>query len=263
MKSTSDLKVPASKISGLNVSALKVKVFADGADRASMLELYRQPYIKGFTTNPTLMRKAGVTDYEEFARDVLHYITDRPISFEVFADDEKEMERQAHKIASWAHNVYVKIPVTNTRRQPMYDLMRRLSADGIQINATALLALDQVRHVAKALQGGAPSYISIFAGRVADTGRDPVPVMKSALEIMAPNPHCQLVWASPRELLNIFQADEIGCHIITVTSDLLKKVNLIGKDLGDFSLETVQMFHDDAARSGYTLEPKPAIAYSM
>jgi len=228
-----------------------------------MLELYRQPYIKGFTTNPTLMRKAGVTDYERFAVDILQHIPDRPISFEVFADDEIEMERQARKIARWARNVYVKIPVTNTRREPMYDLIRRLSAGGIQVNATAVLALDQVHHIAQALQGGAPSYISVFAGRVADTGRDPVPLMKSALELMAPAPHSQLVWASPRELLNIFQADEIGCHIITVTSDVLKKVNLIGKDLHEYSLETVRMFHDDAARSGYTLEPTPDIAYSL
>jgi transaldolase len=240
-----------------SVSELRVQVFADGADKASMLDLYRQPYIKGFTTNPTLMRKAGITDYERFALDILQHIPDRPISFEVFADDEPEMERQARKIARWAQNVYVKIPVTNTRREPMYDLICRLSADGIQINATALLALDQVRHVAKALKGGAPSYISVFAGRVADTGRDPVPLMKSALEIMAPEPSCQLVWASPRELLNIFQADEIGCHIITVTSDVLKKVSLVGKDLHDFSLETVRMFHDDAAHSGYTLELTP------
>ena len=237
-----------------SVSELRVQVFADGADKASMLDLYRQPYIKGFTTNPTLMRKAGITDYERFALDILQHIPDRPISFEVFADDEPEMERQARKIARWPGNVYVKIPVTNTRREPMYDLIRRLSADGIQINATALLALDQVRHVAKALQGGAPSYISVFAGRVADTGRDPIPLMKLALELMAPEPNCQLVWASPRELLNIFQADEIGCHIITVTSDVLKKVSLVGKDLHEFSLETVRMFHDDAAHSGYTLE---------
>jgi len=237
-----------------SVSELKVQIFADGADKASMLELYRQPYIKGFTTNPTLMRKAGITDYERFAREILEQIGDRPISFEVFADDEVEMERQARKIARWAANVYVKIPVTNTRRQPMDKLIRRLSGDGIQINATALLALEQVSYIAQALKGGAPSYISVFAGRVADTGRDPVPLMKSALEIMAPEPKCQLVWASPRELLNIFQADEIGCHIITVTSDVLKKINLIGKDLLEYSLETVQMFHDDAARSGFKLE---------
>jgi transaldolase len=237
-----------------SVSELSVQVFADGADKASMLELYRQPYIKGFTTNPTLMWKAGVTDYERFALDILQHIPDRPISFEVFADDETEMERQARKISRWARNVFVKIPVTNTRREPMYDLIRRLSADGIQVNATAVLALDQVGHIAQALRGGAPSYISVFAGRVADTGRDPVPLMKTALELIAPEPKTQLVWASPRELLNIFQAAEIGCHIITVTSDVLKKVSLIGKDLHDYSLETVQMFHDDAARSGLTLE---------
>lgn len=240
-----------------SVSELKVQIFADGADKASMLELYRQPYIKGFTTNPTLMRKAGITDYERFAREILQSIPDRPISFEVFADEEIEMERQARKIARWASNVYVKIPVTNTRREPMYDLIRRLSADGIQINATALLPLDQVRHVAQALRGGAPSYISVFAGRVADTGRDPVPLMKSALELMAPEPRCQLVWASPRELLNIFQADEIGCHIITVTSDVLKKLSLVGKDLHEYSLETVQMFHNDAAHSKFKLELTP------
>jgi transaldolase len=246
-----------------SVRELKVQVFADGADKASMIDLYREPYIKGFTTNPTLMRKAGITDYERFARDILQHIPDRPISFEVFADDEIEMERQARKIARWAANVYVKIPVTNTRREPMYGLIRRLSADGIQVNATAVLALDQVEHIAQALKGGAPSYISVFAGRVADTGRDPVPLMKSALELMAPEPNCQLVWASPRELLNIFQADEIGCHIITVTSDVLKKISLVGKDLHEFSLETVRMFHDDAARSGYTLEATPAVAYSL
>ncbi|MGA8617531.1 MAG: transaldolase [Candidatus Sulfotelmatobacter sp.] len=239
-----------------SVSELKVQMFADGADKASMLELYRQPYIKGFTTNPTLMRKAGITDYERFALEILQHIPDRPISFEVFADNESEMERQAHKIARWASNVYVKIPVTNTRREPMYNLIRRLSADGIQVNATAVLALDQVRHIAQALKGGAPSYISVFAGRVADTGRDPVPLMKSALDSMAPEPNCQLVWASPRELLNIFQADEIGCHIITVTSDVLKKISLIGKDLHEYSLETIQMFHNDAAHSGYKLELK-------
>lgn len=246
-----------------SVSELRVQVFADGADKASMLELYRQSYIKGFTTNPTLMRKAGVTDYERFAREVLQAIPDRPISFEVLADEEAEMERQARKIARWAANVYVKIPVTNTRREPMYKLIHRLSADGIQVNATAVLALDQVRHIAQALRGGAPSYISVFAGRVADTGRDPVPLMKAALELMAPEPNTKLVWASPRELLNIFQADEIGCHIITVTSDVLKKVSLIGKDLHEYSLETVLMFREDALRSGFTLELTPDVAYSL
>src|ERR1700688_689879 len=240
-----------------SVSELKVQIFADGADKAGILELYRQPYIKGFTTNPTLMRKAGITDYERFAHEILRSIPDRPISFEVFADDEIEMERQARKIARWASNVYVKIPVTNTRRQPMYNLIRRLSADGIQINATAVLALDQVEHIAQALRGGAPSYISVFAGRVADTGRDPIPLMKSALDLMPPEPHCQLVWPSPRDLLNIFQADEIGCHIITVTSDVLRKLSLIGKDLHEYSLETVRMFHNDAAHSKFTLDLTP------
>jgi transaldolase len=203
------------------------------------------------------MRKAGVTDYEGFAREIVGHIPDRPICIEVLADDEDEMERQAHHIASWGSNVYVKIPVTNTHRQPMYNLIRRLTLEGIRVNATAVLALDQVRRSAQALKAGAPSYISIFAGRVADTGRDPVPLMKSALELMAANPSCQLVWASPRELLNIFQADAIGCHIVTVTSDILKKIRLIGKDLQDLSLETVQMFYDDATRSGYKLELVP------
>lgn len=251
MKSASDPKVKS-------VHELRVQIFADGADKAGIVELYRQPYIKGFTTNPTLMRKAGVKHYERFAREILDRITDRPISFEVFADEEREMERQARKIAGWGSNVYVKIPVTNTRRESMHKLIHRLSSEGIQVNATALLTLDQVSCVAEALSGGAPSYISVFAGRIADTGRDPVPVMKSALEIMATNRKCLLVWASPRELLNIFQADEIGCHIVTVTSDVLRKIPLIGKDLHDYSLETVQMFHNDAAHSGYTLETVPA-----
>src|ERR1700686_545436 len=246
-----------------SVSELKVQIFADGADKTSMLELYPQPSTKGFTTNPTLMRKAGVSDYERFAREILRSIPDRPISFEVFADDESDMERQARKIARWSSNVYEKIPVPNPRREPMYNLIRCLSQDGIQINATAVLALDQVEHIAQALRGGAPSYISVFAGRVADTGRDPLPLMKSALDLMAPEPHCQLVWASPRELLNIFQADEIGCHIITVTSDVLKKMSLVGKDLHEYSLETVRMFHDDAAHSGYALEAAPDIAYTL
>ena len=241
------------------ISELKVKIFGDGADVAGILELHREPFIKGFTTNPTLMRKAGVTDYRAFASEILEDITDRPISFEVLADDEATMEAQAREIASWGDNVYVKIPVTNTKREPMYGLIRRLSADGIQVNVTAVLALEQVREVAVALDGGAASCISVFAGRVADTGRDPVPVMIEALEIIRPNPHAELIWASPRELLNIYQADEIGCHIITVTNDILKKLTLIGKDLRDYSLETVKMFYDDAVKSGYTLEPARAV----
>ena len=235
------------------VSDLKVKIFGDGADLSGLLELRKLPYIKGFTTNPTLMRKAGVPDYEEFAAEVLKHITDLPVSFEVFADDEATMEAQAKYIASWAQNVFVKIPVTNTKREPMYRLIRRLSHGGIQVNVTAMLTLEQVRESAKALRGGAPSNVSLFAGRVADTGRDPVPMMKEAMDILQENPETELIWASPRELLNIFQADKIGCHIITVTNDILAKLKLVGKDLEDFSLETVQMFHNDAAKAGYTL----------
>jgi len=236
------------------VSELKVKIFGDGADLAGMLELSRLPYIKGFTTNPTLMRKAGVADYEEFAAEVLKHIKDLPISFEVFADDEETMKAQAKHIAGWAKNVYVKIPVTNTKREPMYRLIRRLSHEGIQVNVTAMMTLEQVREVSKALRGGAPSNASVFAGRVADTGRDPVPMMKEALSILRDTPEVELIWASPRELLNIFQADEIGCHIITVTNDILAKLKLVGKDLSDFSLDTVQMFHNDAAKAGYSLD---------
>jgi len=245
-----------------SVSDLKVKIFGDGADKASILELYQRPYIKGFTTNPTLMRKAGVTDYEAFAAEILRHIPDHPVSFEVLADDEVEMERQARQIASWADNVYVKIPVTNTRGEPMYNLVRRLSAEGIRINITALLTLDQVRQSCAALRGGAPSYISVFAGRVADTGRDPLPMMRSALELMNSQPQIELVWASPRELLNIFQADEIGCHIVTVTTDILKKLSLVGKDLDEYSLETVLMFYNDAVKSGYVLEQPVEVAQS-
>jgi transaldolase len=236
------------------VSDLKVKIFGDGADLGGILELSRLPYIQGFTTNPTLMRKAGVVDYEEFAAEVLKHIKDLPISFEVFADDEETMEAQAKHISSWAKNVYVKIPVTNTKREPMYRLIRRLSHEGIQVNATAMMTLEQVREVGKALQGGAPANVSVFAGRVADTGRDPVPMMKQTLEILAECPNTELIWASPRELLNIFQADEIGCHIIAVTNDILAKLKLVGKDLADYSLDTVQMFHNDAAKAGYSLD---------
>ena len=241
------------------VSDLKVKIFGDGADLDGILELGRLPYIKGFTTNPTLMRKAGVPDYEEFAAEVLKHVTDRPVSFEVFADDKETMELQAKHIASWAKNVYVKLPVTNTKREPLYMLIQRLSQVGIQVNVTAMMTLEQVREVAKALRGGAASNVSVFAGRVADTGRDPVPMMKQALEILAESPNTELIWASPRELLNIFQADEIGCHIITVTNDILAKLKSVGKDLGEFSLETVQMFHNDAAKAGYTLGVAAAV----
>jgi transaldolase len=216
-----------------------------------MLALYRNPMIQGFTTNPTLMRKAGIADYEAFARDILSEIRDRPISLEVFADEFDEMERQARLIASWGPNVYVKIPVTNTRREPALELIHRLSHAGIRLNITALLTLDQVRDVAAALAGGAASNVSVFAGRIADTGRDPVPLMAKAVEMVSVHPGMELIWASPRELLNIFQADAIGCHIITATSDVLQKLALVGKDPDEYSLDTVKMFYSDAVKSGF------------
>lgn len=237
----------------MKLTELKTKIFADGADLDGMIAMYHEPYISGFTTNPTLMRKAGVADYRSFARDVLAAIPDRPISFEVFSDEFAEMEQQARDIATWGEHVYVKIPVTNTRRQPAYDLVHRLSHSGVRINVTAILTLDQVRRVVEALKGGAPSNVSVFAGRVADTGRDPVPHMTAALELLKAEPRAELIWASPRELLNVLQADAIGCHIITVTNDILKKLTLLDKSLEDFSLETVQMFHDDARKAGFRL----------
>src|SRR5689334_6835622 len=232
---------------------LKVKIFADGADLEGILELYQNPYIAGFTTNPTLMRKSGISDYEHFSRKVLEYITDRPISFEVFSDEFDEMERQARKIASWGENVYVKIPVTNTRHESAAELVKCLACEGVQLNVTALMTLEQVHTISRALQDHAPSYISVFAGRIADTGRDPMPLMKEAVEIMSPYRTQELIWASPRELLNIFHADEIGCHVITVTHDLLKKLSFVGKDLDEFSLDTVKMFYSDAQKAGFRL----------
>jgi transaldolase len=235
------------------LDSLKVKIFADGADCAGIREMAAKRYIAGFTTNPTLMRKAGVTDYRAFGKEALDCVGGRPISFEVFSDEFEEMERQAREIASWGRNVYVKIPVTNTRAEPSYSLIRRLAQAGIQLNITAMLTLQQVREVSKALAGGAPSYISVFAGRVADTGVDPLPVMTEALSIMRPHPTQELIWASPRELLNVVQADAIGCHVITCTSDVLAKLGTLGKDLEQFSLETVQMFHRDAVTAGFEL----------
>ena len=236
-----------------SLSALRVKIFADGADRAGMLEMYRNPLIKGFTTNPTLMRKAGVSEYEAFARDILRAIPDRPISFEVFSDDFAEMERQAHKIRTWGENVYVKIPVTNTLGDSSEKLIRALARAGVKLNVTALLALDQVRDVSAALAGGPPACVSVFAGRVADSGRDPVPLTAAAVELVRPYPNIELIWASPRELLNIFQADAVGCHIITATNDILAKLHLVGKDLHEYSLDTVKMFRADALKAGFTL----------
>jgi transaldolase len=232
---------------------LRVKLFADGADRAGILRMYANPLIRGFTTNPTLMRQAGVTDYEAFAKDILSAVRDRPISFEVFADEFAEMERQAFKISSWGENVYTKIPVTNTRRESSVELVRCLVRRGVKLNVTALMTLRQVKDVAAALAGGPPAYVSMFAGRIADTGRDPVPIMAEAVDILRPYPNIELIWASPREVLNIFHAEAAGCHIITATHDLLHKLALIGKDLDDHSLDTVKMFHRDAAQAGYKI----------
>jgi transaldolase len=228
-------------------------MFADGADKLGMLEMYRNPLIKGFTTNPTLMRKAGVSDYREFALDILRAIPDRPISLEVFSDDFDEMERQAREITRWGDNVYVKIPVTNTLGESSERVIRTLTRAGVKVNVTALLTLDQVREVSATLAGGAPACISVFAGRMADTGRDPVPLMAAAVELLRPYPNIELIWASPRELLNIFQADAIGCHIITATNDILAKLHLVGKDLHEYSLGTVKMFRDDALKAGFSL----------
>jgi transaldolase len=236
-----------------NPDELRVKIFADGADKAGMLEMYSNPLIKGFTTNPTLMRKAGISDYRTFALDILKEIKDRPISFEVFADEFDEMERQALEISRWAANVYVKVPVTNTRREASDDLVRRLSQKGVKLNVTALLTLEQVRRIAPCLKDGPPACISVFAGRIADTGRDPIPLMAEAAQFLRAYPNVELIWASPRELLNIYHAESVGCHIITVTNDVLKKLSLIGRDLSDYSLDTVKMFYEDGRKAGYTL----------
>ncbi len=234
-------------------SDLKVKIFADGADKAGILRLYANPLIKGFTTNPTLMRKAGISDYEVFARDMLATVPDRPISFEVCADEFDEMARQAKRIAAWGENVYVKIPITNTRSESSLPLIRELAQGGIKVNVTALMTYQQVCGAASALAGGPPACVSVFAGRIADTGRDPLPMMVEAVKTLAAQPQIELIWASPRELLNVFQADDIGCHIITITHDILAKLSLIGKDLDEYSLETVKMFYDDASRAGFAI----------
>jgi transaldolase len=236
-----------------SISDLKVKLFADGADKAQIGRALANPLIRGFTTNPSLMRSAGIKDYEKFAHEILAIVKDKPVSFEVFADDLCEMERQALKLANWGQNVFVKIPVTNTRRQSSTELVHRLAHSGVRVNVTAVLTLDQVRRAADALAGGAPSAISIFAGRIADTGRDPVPLIANAVELVSPYSNIELIWASPRELLNIIQADEVGCHIITVVESILSKLPIVGKDLDDYSLETVEMFYKDAAQSGFQL----------
>ena len=235
------------------VEELKVKIFADGADKAGMLEMYQKPFVKGLTTNPTLMKKAGITDYRAFCKDILTSINDKPLSFEVFSDDFIEMERQALEIASWGDNVYVKIPITNTKRVASYDLVKKLTGQGVKVNVTAIMTLNQVQNVVAVLNPAIPSYVSVFAGRVADTGVDPLPLMIQAVEELKKNKLAELIWASPREILNVVQANENGCHIITITNDLIKKLPLIGYDHEEFSLETVKMFYADAMSAGYSL----------
>ncbi len=235
------------------IEELKVKIFADGADKSGMLEMYSKPFIKGLTTNPTLMKKAGIKDYRAFCKDILSSIKDKPLSFEVFSDDFSEMERQALEIASWGDNVYVKIPVTNTKQETCYSLIKKLSDQKVKLNVTALMTLDQVSDVVASLDPTVPSYVSVFAGRMADTGCDPLPIMAKAVDILKASPASELIWASPRELLNIFQADEIGCHIITVTNDILKKLPLVGYDLEQYSLDTVKMFYNDAVAAEFKL----------
>jgi transaldolase len=235
------------------IRELDVKIFADGADLDAILALAADKRISGFTTNPTLMWKAGLTDYEDFARRLLERITVHPISFEVFADDEAEIHRQALKITGWGENVYVKVPVTTTDGASMAPLVRELSEAGVKVNVTALFTIAQVELITEAVRDGAPSYISVFAGRIADAGVDPLPIMARAVDIMVAAPRSELIWASPREVLNVIQADQVGCHVITMTNDLLKKLDGLGKDLGQFSLETVQMFRRDAVQAGFTL----------
>ena len=232
---------------------LNVKLFADGADKDGMLEMYANPIISGFTTNPTLMKAAGIKDYKSFALDILSFIKDKSISFEVFSDEFDEMKRQALDIASWSENIYVKIPITNTKAESSVELINSLSEDGVKINVTAMMTVEQVKSVLPGLSKGPGGYVSVFAGRIADAGQDPLPVMKETVEILGDYSHIELIWASPRELYNVVQADSIGCHIITATNNILKKLPTLGKDLDQFSLETVQMFYNDATDAGYTL----------
>jgi transaldolase len=236
----------------------RIKIFADGADIDEMLRAHEEGFVQGFTTNPTLMRKSGVAEYESFCRKALERITKAPISFEVFADDFPTMEAQARLIASWGDNVYVKIPVTDTKGASSAPVIKQLSNEGIKLNVTAILTLAQVREVTEALSAATPAVVSVFAGRIADTGVDPIPVMSEALKVLVERPKAELLWASPREVLNIYQADQIGCHIITVTGDLIKKLSLKEKDLSQYSIETVKMFHNDAQAAGYSLALEPA-----
>ena len=237
----------------MQVSELSIKIYADGAELGGIIDMAKNPLIKGFTTNPTLMRKAGITDYKKFAHEVIAAVPDRPISFEVFSDDLEEMYTQAMEIASWGNNINIKVPVTNTQNQFAGGLIRKLSAQGIFVNVTALMTIDQVNKVMDCLQGNAPAYISVFAGRIADTGRDPMPVMTEAANISRTRPGTEIIWASPRELLNVFQANEAGVQIITVANDILNKLSLVGKDLEDYSLDTVKMFRNDAVKAGFSI----------
>ena len=236
-----------------NIKDLNIKIFADGADKKTMLEMNQTKFIQGLTTNPTLMKKAGIKNYKNFAIDILKHITNKPISFEVFSDDFDEMEKQALEIASWGDNVYVKLPITNTKGIDSFSLINRLSNQKVKVNVTALMTLNQVEGVVRNINADTPSYISIFAGRIADTGVDPIPIMREAIKIMSSKPSSELIWASPRELLNIFQANGIGCHVITATSDILKKLSLVNYDLNQYSLDTVKMFYQDALFAGYKL----------
>ena len=236
-----------------NREVLKVKLFADGANLESMIEMAAKPFISGLTTNPTLMKKAGVTDYAKFAKAALKEIQTKPISFEIFSDEIGEMKEQGEKISSWGSNVYVKVPITNSRGESTKSVVKYLTDNGVKVNITALMTVDQVAHIIDALNPEVPSCVSVFAGRIADTGLDPLPIMKKCIEILSNNPKSELIWASPRELLNVFQADQVGCHIITATNDILKKLDLVGYDLTEYSLDTVKMFFEDAVKSGYTL----------
>lgn len=237
----------------LSVKDLKIKIFSDGAEIKSMIEAYKGGIVKGFTTNPTLMRKNGISDYETFAKEVLKNIKDMPISFEVFSDEFNEMERQAKKIASWAKNITVKIPISNTRKESSIPLIKKLSGDGLSLNITAILTLDQVRAVKEVLNPNVYNIVSVFAGRIADTGRDPMPYMIEARKILKPLQNTDLLWASSRELLNIFQAEACDCQIITVTNDIIKKLKMVNKDLDELSLDTVKMFREDAMNAGFKL----------
>ncbi|MFA4955728.1 MAG: transaldolase [Candidatus Methanoperedens sp.] len=236
-----------------DLKQFKIKLYADGADLKDMIGAYNEGVVSGFTTNPTLMKKAGVRNYEEFAKSALKAIPDLPISFEVFSDDLAGMEREARKIASWGENAYIKIPVTNTKGESTATLVKKLSHDGLKLNVTAILTIEQVKQVSSSLSSSTPSIISVFAGRIADTGRDPIPMMKEAAGILKSNAKSELLWASTRELLNLVQAESCGCHIITITNDILKKVPMLGKDLKELSLDTVKMFYNDAHAAGYKI----------